>query len=331
MTDRFTAFVIEDANGSTIGRFKSLTFDDLPDHEVLVQVAYTSLNFKDGLSITGKGRIARKLPMIVGSDIAGRVVESRSPDWKPGDQVVVNGWGLSETEWGSYSRYQRVKPEWLTRLPAPFTLEEAAAIGAAGYTAALCVDALERWGIARNTGKKLLVTGAAGGVGSMAVALLAKQGYPVAASTGRLETRGYLERLGAKTVIDRATLMGKRRPLQDELWAGGIDTVGGETLVNALSQTEWGGAIAATGLAGSSDLIGTVFPFILRSVGLIGVDSVMAPASRRVSAWSRLSRDLDKELLASMYAVEPFESVPELAARIMAGRVRGRIVIDLGG
>ncbi|MBB3264635.1 acrylyl-CoA reductase (NADPH) [Azospirillum sp. OGB3] len=329
MAENFTAFVIEDVDGKPKGGFTSLTLADLPDNDVLVEVACSTLNYKDGLAVSGKGRIARKLPMVAGIDLAGTVVESRSPAWKPGDKVVANGWGLSETQWGGYTRFQRLKAEWLTRLPEAFSFEEAMGIGTAGYTAALCVDALERWGAMRPGGKEVLVTGAAGGVGSVAVALLAKRGYPVVASTGRPETHDYLRGLGAAGFIDRAALLEKGAPLQKERWAGGVDSVGGQTLVNALSQTAWGGAIAACGLAGSSDLPGTVLPHILRGVALLGVDSVMAPPDRRDAAWTRLARDLDRSALKTMYEVQPFGALPELATRILAGKIRGRIVVDV--
>ena len=329
MAESFKAFVIEDADGKPKGDFKQLTLADLPDNDVLVEVAYSTVNYKDGLAVSGKGRIARKLPMVAGIDLAGTVVESRSPEWKPGDKVVANGWGMSETQWGGYTRFQRLKPEWLVRLPDVFSLEEAMGIGTAGYTAALCVDALEKWGAIQPGGKEVLVTGAAGGVGSVAVALLAKRGYPVVASTGRPDTHDYLRSLGAGGFIDRAALQGKGAPLQKERWAGGVDSVGGHTLVNALSQTVWGGAIAACGLAGSSDLPGTVLPHILRNVALLGVDSVMAPQDRRNAAWTRLARDLDKDALKAMYEVQPFEALPGLASRILAGGIRGRVVIDV--
>ena len=329
MPENFTAFVIEDVGGKPKGGFTTLTLADLPDNDVLVEVACSTLNYKDGLAVSGKGRIARKLPMVAGIDLAGTVVESRSPAWKPGDKVVANGWGLSETQWGGYTRFQRLKAEWLTRLPDAFSFEEAMGIGTAGYTAALCVDALERWGALRPGGKEVLVTGAAGGVGSVAVALLAKRGYPVVASTGRPETHDYLRGLGATGFIDRAALLEKGAPLQKERWAGGVDSVGGQTLVNALSQTAWGGAIAACGLAGSSDLPGTVLPHILRGVALLGVDSVMAPPDRRDAAWTRLARDLDRNALTTMYEVQPFGALPELATKILAGTIRGRIVIDV--
>ncbi|NUB12384.1 acryloyl-CoA reductase [Azospirillum brasilense] len=329
MAESFKAFVITNVDGKPKGDFTTLTLADLPDNDVLVEVAYSSVNYKDGLAVSGKGKIARKLPMVAGIDLAGTVVESRSPDWNPGDKVVANGWGMSETQWGGYTRFQRMKAEWLTRLPDAFSFEEAMGIGTAGYTAALCVDALERWGTVRPGGKEVLVTGAAGGVGSVAVALLAKRGYPVVASTGRPETHEYLRGLGATGFIDRTALLEKGAPLQKERWAGGVDSVGGQTLVNALSQTAWGGAIAACGLAGSADLPGTVLPHILRSVALLGVDSVMAPQQLRNAAWARLARDMDKNALKTMYDVQPFNALPDLATKILDGQIRGRVVIDV--
>ena len=329
MTQSFTALMIEEADGKPRAGFKEITLADLPDHDVLVEVAYSSLNYKDGLAVSGKGRIARKLPMVAGADLAGTVVESRSPDWKPGDRVVVNGWGMSETEWGGYSRFQRVKPQWLTRLPDTFSLEQAMAIGTAGYTAALCVNALEDWGTIKPGGGEVLVTGAAGGVGSVSISLLARRGYSVVASTGRPETHDYLGSLGATGFIDRNALSEKGGALQKERWSGAIDTVGSVTLVNVLAQTVYGGAVAACGLAGGGDLPGTVMPHILRAVTLIGVDSVMAPHSKRTRAWDTLAESLDTAALASMTSVEPLSRVPELANEILAGRTRGRVVIQI--
>ncbi|MFG1421018.1 MDR family oxidoreductase [Roseixanthobacter liquoris] len=329
MTDTFTALVIEDEAGKPKASFKQLTFSDLPDHDVLVEIAFSTLNYKDGLAVSGKSRIARKPPLVGGIDLAGTVVESRSPEWRTGDKVVVNGWGLSETEWGGYSRFQRVKSQWLVRLPDAFSLQDAMAIGTAGYTAALCVDSLAAWGAIQPGGKEVLVTGAAGGVGSTAISLLAKAGYNVTASTGRPDTHDYLAGLGASAFIDRASLAEKGAPLQKERWAGAVDSVGSTTLVNVIAQTVYGGAVAACGLAGGADLPGTVLPHILRSVALLGVDSVMAPAARRASAWARLARDLDRDKLAAMTRVEPMSRLPELAQEILAGQVRGRIVIDV--
>lgn len=330
-SDTFKAFVIDDVEGKPSGRFKQLTIAELPDNDVLVEVAYSTVNFKDGLAVTGKAKIARKLPMVAGIDLAGTVVQSRSSDWNPGDKVVVNGWGMSETVWGGFSRFARLKPEWLTRLPDVFTLEEAMAIGTAGYTAGLCVEALEDWGTIQKAGKEVLVTGAAGGVGSIAVALLSGRGYAVVASTGRPETHDYLRQLGANSFIERAALIEKGSPLQKERFGGAVDTVGGQTLVNALSQTVYGGAIAACGLASSPELPGSVLPFILRSVTLIGIESANPPRAERNAAWARLARDLDVTKLKSMYEVQPFDALPEVAAKVLANQVRGRVVIDLKG
>lgn len=329
MTQSFTALMIEDVEGKPRAGFKAITLADLPDHDVLVEVAYSSLNYKDGLAVSGKGRIARRLPMVAGADLAGTVVESRSADWKAGDQVLVNGWGLSETEWGGYSRYQRVKPQWLTRLPSGFSAEQAMAIGTAGYTAALCVNALEDWGVIRPGAGEILVTGAAGGVGSVAVALLANRGYVVTAATGRPETHDYLTSLGAKAFVERSALSEKGGALQKERWSGAVDTVGSTTLANVLAQTVYGGAVTACGLAGGIDLPGTVMPHILRSVALLGVDSVMAPHAKRERAWATLSESLDPKSLASITSVEPLSRVPELANEILAGQTRGRVVIRI--
>lgn len=326
----FRAMVIDQVDGKPKAGFRDLTLADLPDNDVLVKVEYSTLNYKDGLSITGKGRIARKFPMVAGADLAGTVVESSSPEWKAGDKVVVNGWGMSETDWGGYSGFQRVKPGWLTRLPDAFTLEQSMAIGTAGYTAALCVNALEDWGVIEKGGREVLVTGAAGGVGSVAVALLASRGYSVTAATGRPETHDYLASLGATGFIDRASLAEKGGPLQKERWGGAVDSVGSTTLANVLSQTIYGGAVAACGLAGGFDLPGTVMPHILRGVTLIGVDSVMAPASKRDRAWALLATSLDKDKLAAMTSVEPMDRLPELAEAIMAGQTRGRVVVKIG-
>lgn len=328
--DTFRAMVIDQVDGKPKAGFRDLTLADLPDNEVLVKVEFSTLNYKDGLSISGRGRIARRYPMVAGADLAGTVVESRSPGWKAGDKVVVNGWGMSETEWGGYSAYQRVKPGWLTRLPDAFTLEQAMAIGTAGYTAALCVLALEDWGTIRKGEGEVLVTGAAGGVGSVAVALLASRGYSVTASTGRPDTHDYLKGLGATQFVDRAVLAEKGGPLQKERWSGAIDSVGSTTLANVLAQTVYGGAVAACGLAGGFDLPGTVMPHILRGVTLIGIDSVMVPAAKRDRAWALLAESLDREKLAAMTTVEPMDKLPELADAIMAGQTRGRVVIKIG-
>ena len=329
MTEPFRALMIVDHEGKPKAEFRELTLAMLPDHEVLVEVGYSTLNYKDGLAVTGKGRIARRLPMVAGLDLAGTVVESRSEAWRAGDKVIVNGWGLSETEWGGYTRFQRVKPQWVTRLPDAFSLEQAMAIGTAGYTAALCVDALEDWGVIAPGGGEVLVTGAAGGVGSTAVSLLAAKGYTVIASTGRPEAHDYLSSLGATGFVDRASLSEKGGALQKERWAGAVDSVGSTTLANVLAQTVYGGAVAACGLAGGMDLPATVAPHILRAVTLIGIDSVMAPPARRARAWATLAAHLDPADLSRIARVEPLSNLPQLAADIVAGRIQGRVVIDV--
>lgn len=327
MAEAFRAVRIEDLEGKQRAVLCDLTLADLPDHDVLVEVAFSSLNYKDGLALSGR-KIARRVPMTAGIDIVGTVVESSSDAWRPGDKVIVNGWGMSETEQGGYTRYQRVKSGWLVRLPEAFDLSQAAAIGTAGYTAALCVDALEDWGVHKSE-RHILVTGAGGGVGSIAIALLAGAGYRVTASTGRPETHSYLEGLGATEFIERAELQEKGAPLQKERWAGAVDSVGSTILANVLSQTEYGGAVAACGLAAGADLPATVLPHILRGVALLGVDSVMAPRAKRERAWARLARDLDPRVLKTITSIEPMSNLPELATKILAGQTRGRVVIDV--
>lgn len=329
MTEHFRALVIDERDGKPAAGFRDLTLADLPDHDVLVEVRFSTLNYKDGLAVSGKGRIARRLPMVAGVDLSGIVVESRNPDWKPGDKIIVNGWGMSETEWGGYTRFQRVKAEWLTRLPDAFTLEESMAIGTAGYTAALAIDALEAWGRIRTDRREILVTGAAGGVGSVAITLLAERGYKVTASTGRPETHDYLSDLGATGFVDRAELAAKGTALQRERWAGAIDSVGSTTLANVLAQTVQSGAVASCGLAGGADLPATVMPHILRGVALIGINSVTAPHAERDRAWAILAESLDRKRLAAMTTVEPLSNLPQLAEDILAGKIRGRVVIDV--
>jgi acrylyl-CoA reductase (NADPH) len=329
VSDTFNAMMIVEGEGKPRAEFRSLSLAELPDYDVLVEVAYSTLNYKDGLAVSGKGRIARRLPMVAGIDLAGTVVESRVPEWKPGDKVVANGFGMSETEWGGYARYARLKSEWLVPLPNAFSLEDAMAIGTAGYTAALCVDALEDWKTIVSRKGDIVVTGAAGGVGSVAVSLLANKGYTVVASTGRPETHDYLRSLGASGFIDRAELSAKGGPLQKERWLGGIDTVGSVTLVNVLAQTIYGGAVTACGLAGGMDLPGSVAPHILRGIALLGVDSVMAPREKRVRAWNTLSEHLDRSVLRSIARTEPMSALPKLAEEIVAGRIQGRVVVDV--
>jgi len=302
---------------------------DLMDGDVTVRVEWSSLNYKDGLALTGKAPVVRRFPMIPGIDLAGMVEASQHADWKPGDRVIVNGWGLGETHLGAYGEKARVKGDWLVPVPAGMTGREAMAIGTAGYTAMLAVLALERHGVTSERGP-VVVTGAAGGVGSVAIALLAKLGYHVVASTGRMGEADYLKRLGASEVIDRAELSGKVRPLAKERWIGGIDSVGSSTLANILSMTRYGGAVAACGLAGGLDLPASVAPFILRAVSLLGIDSVMCPQSVRREAWKRLASDLDRGKLQALTREISLVEVLEAGRSIVDGQVRGRIVVKIG-
>jgi acrylyl-CoA reductase (NADPH) len=302
---------------------------DLMDGDVTVRVEWSSLNYKDGLALTGKAPVVRRFPMIPGIDFAGMVEASDHPDWKPGDRVILNGWGTGETHLGAYAEKARVKGDWLVPMPPGMTGREAMAIGTAGYTAMLAALALERHGVTPEGGP-VVVTGAAGGVGSVAVALLAKLGYQVTASTGRPDEADYLKRLGATEVIDRAELAGKVRPLAKERWAGGIDAVGSTTLANVLSMTNYGGAVAACGLAAGMDLPTFVAPFILRAVSLLGIDSVMCPPSVRREAWKRLASDLDRGKLQSMTREIDLVEVVEAGRAIVESRVRGRIVVKIG-
>lgn len=321
----FRAIVASEPGPATL---VELTDADLGDGDVTVLVAYSSLNYKDGLAVTGKGKIMRSHPMVAGIDLAGVVESSDSPDWKPGDEVVVTGWGLSESHAGGYTQRQRVRSEWLTARPEGLTLQQTMAVGTAGLTAMLCVLAIEGAGVGPSDDGEVVVTGAGGGVGSVAVAVLAKLGHSVAASTGRAETHDYLRSLGASSIVDRAQLAEAGRSLDKERWLGGVDTVGSQTLATVLAQTRYRGAVAACGLVGGTDLPTTVLPFILRNVALLGVDSVSCPAPIRDRAWRRLGTDLPTELLDAMTTVEPMTSVPDLAERILAGQIRGRVVID---
>ena len=314
-------------------RAELVEMDDarLPDpasRTVTVDVSYSTLNFKDALAITGRGAVVRSWPLVPGIDLAGRVAERRDPAWQVGDEVVVTGWGLGENHWGGLTQRQRVQADWLLKIPAPFTARSAMIIGTAGFTAALCVQALQRHGLQPGDGE-LLVTGAAGGVGSIAVALLGALGYRVVASTGRPQQADYLRGLGAARIIDRAELSAPGKPLQKETWAGVVDTVGSHTLANACAATRFNGAVAACGLAQGLDLPATVMPFILRAVTLAGVDSVMAPRALREQAWARLASDLDPALLETMVEEVPLEGAIAAAARLMAGQVRGRVVVRL--
>jgi len=302
---------------------------DLMDGDVTVRVEWSTVNYKDGLALSGKAPVVRRFPMIPGIDLAGTVEASASPAWKPGDQVILNGFGLGETHLGAYAQKARVKGEWLVPLPPGMSGRDAMAIGTAGYTAMLSVMALEHQGLAPDRGP-VVVTGAAGGVGSVAIALLAKLGFHVIASTGRPQEAPYLTGLGAAEVIDRAELAGAPRPLAKERWAGGIDTVGSTTLANVLSMTKYGGAVAACGLAGGMDLPTSVAPFILRGVSLLGIDSVMCPLKTRREAWNRLASGLDRGKLATMTTEVGLGQAPDLGSAIVEGRVRGRIVVKIG-
>ncbi|WP_286958378.1 MULTISPECIES: MDR family oxidoreductase [Arsenicicoccus] len=322
---RWPAYVIREPGPAAL---VELTEADLPPGDVTVEISHSSLNFKDGLAVTGKGRIARRLPMVCGIDLAGTVAASDSPDWSVGDDVIVTGHGLSETEQGAYTARQRVQSGWLVRRPETLTAEQAMGIGTAGLTAMMCILRLEEAGVVPGGGP-VVVTGAGGGVGSVAVAILAKLGYEVEAVTGRSETHDYLSALGAAAIVDRAQLAEPGKPLQAERWAAAVDTVAGVTLANVLSQIRYGGSVAACGLASGNDLPTTILPFILRGVNLLGVDSVMAPMPVRIEAWRRLGTDLPAPALAEISRVEPFSAVPALAEDILAGRIRGRVVIDI--
>jgi acrylyl-CoA reductase (NADPH) len=299
------------------------------DGDVTVRVDYSTVNYKDGLAVTGKAPVVRRFPMIAGVDFAGTVEASSHAAWKPGDKVILNGWGLGETHLGAYAQKARVKGDWLVRLPPGISTRDAMAIGTAGYTAMLAVMALERAGLDPSRGP-IVVTGAAGGVGSVAVALLGKLGYSVIASTGRPDEAAYLKGLGAAEVIERKELTGPPRPLGKERWAGGIDVVGSTTLANVLSMTRYGGAVAACGLAGGMDLPGSVAPFILRGVWLLGIDSVMCPLPIRQEAWLRLAADLDRAKIAAMTDEIGLNDVIAAGKRIVEGKVRGRIVVKIG-
>jgi acrylyl-CoA reductase (NADPH) len=324
----FKAIVIDKAES---GQTVALTdFDEanLMDGDVTVRVEWSTLNYKDGLAITGKAPVVRRFPMIPGVDLAGTVEASTHPNWKPGDKVICNGWGLGETHLGAYAQKARLKGDWLVPLPASMRTRDAMAIGTAGYTAMMAVIALERHGVMPDSGP-VIVTGAAGGVGSVAIAILAKLGYRVTASTGRMQESDYLKSLGAAEIIDRKELSGPAKPLTKERWAGGLDAVGSHTLANILSMTRYHGAVAACGLAGGMDLPASVAPFILRGVSLLGIDSVMCPIARRLEAWRRLETDLDRGKLAAMTSEAGLADVISLGERIVAGQVRGRIVVKI--
>jgi len=324
----FKALLLEkDALGFR-AELTSLQESRLPAADVLVQPTFSTLNYKDALALTNRAPVVRQWPMVPGIDGAGTVLESSHPDWHAGDAFVHNGWGVGENHWGCLAERARLKGEWLVRLPAAFTARQAMAIGTAGYTAMLCVMALERHGTQPGDGE-VLVTGATGGVGSVAIALLAGLGYRVVAASGKLAEADYLTGLGAAAVIDRSEFAAAGKPLQKERWAAVVDAVGSHTLVNALAQTRYGGVVAACGLAQGADLPGTVMPFILRNVTLAGIDSVMAPRALRQQAWDRLARDLDPMRLDAIAEEVPLESAVASAQALLDGRVRGRIVVRI--
>jgi acrylyl-CoA reductase (NADPH) len=325
----FKAIVVEKSEGGQKVGLADFDEANLMDGDVTVRVEWSTVNYKDGLALTGKAPVVRRFPMIPGIDFAGTVESSSHPQWKPGDRVILNGWGAGETHLGGYAEKARVKGDWLVPLPARNSARGAMAIGTAGYTAMLAVMALERHGVTPRQGA-VIVTGAAGGVGSVAVSLLAKLGFAVIASTGRPAEADYLKSLGAHEIIERKELAGASRLLGPERWAGGIDTVGSTTLASVLSMTRYGGAIAACGLAGGMDLPTTVAPFILRGVSLIGIDSVMCPLERRREAWKRLASDIDAGKLAAMTSEIDLAGVMEAGRRIVEGGVRGRIVVKIG-
>ena len=324
----FKAILIEKDDAGYRAGVTELADDRLSEGDVTVRVEYSTLNYKDGLAITGKGPVVRSFPMVPGIDLAGTVEVSSHAGYKPGDQVVLNGWGVGETHWGGLGQKARVKGDWLVPLQAPFTPAQAMAIGTAGYTAMLCVLALEKNGITPEKGE-VLVTGAAGGVGSVAVAVLAKLGYCVAASTGRPQEADYLKSLGAAEIIDRNTLSAPGKPLAKERWAAAVDSVGSHTLANICAHMRYGGVVAACGLAQGMDFPATVAPFILRGVTLAGVDSVYRPRDQRIQAWQRLASDLDVSKLEAITTTIGLGQVVETASQLLAGQVRGRVVVDV--
>ncbi|MDD2668719.1 MDR family oxidoreductase [Zoogloea sp.] len=324
----FKAILIEKDNAGYRAGLTEMDDARLPDGDVTVRVAYSSLNYKDGLAITGKGPVVRSFPMVPGIDLVGTVEASSHAAYQAGDTVVLNGWGVGEVHWGGLAQRARLKGDWLVPLPAAFTPRQAMAIGTAGYTAMLCVLALERHGVTPDKGE-ILVTGAAGGVGSVALALLARLGYTVVASTGRAAEADYLKSLGAAEIIDRNLLSVPGKPLARERWAGAVDTVGSHTLANVCAAMKYRGVVAACGLAQGADLPATVMPFILRGVTLAGVDSVYCPRPDRLEAWQRLARDLDPAVLESLTTEIGLGEAVAVATELMAGQVRGRVVVDV--
>ncbi|HSN92852.1 MAG TPA: MDR family oxidoreductase [Anaeromyxobacteraceae bacterium] len=324
----FRAILVEKQDGKQTARVADLAPEALPEGDVTVRVAFSTLNYKDALAITGRAPVIRSFPMVPGIDLAGTVTASAGPRWKAGDRVVLNGWGVGEAHFGGLAQQARVKGDWLVAIPAAFTERQAMAVGTAGYTAALCVLALERHGVRPGDGE-VLVTGATGGVGSVAVALLSRRGHRVAAATGKAREADYLRALGAAAIVDRAELSSPGKPLGKERWSGVVDTVGSHTLANACATTRYGGTVAACGNASGMDLPASVAPFILRGVTLHGIDSVRAPMPRREEAWALLARDLEPAKLESMVREIPLAAAIPACEEILAGTVRGRIVVDV--
>jgi acrylyl-CoA reductase (NADPH) len=325
----FKALLLEEKDGKVSSRITELAEDKLPAGDVTVGVEYSTLNYKDGLILGGLGRLVRNYPHVPGVDFAGRVLESSHPKWKAGDAVALTGWRVGETQWGGYGQKARVKGDWLVALPMGMTARQAMAIGTAGFTSMLAVMALEEHGVGPASGE-VLVTGAAGGLGSVAVSILARLGYKVAASTGRAETHEYLKKLGAAAIVERSAIEKlPAKPLESERWAGCIDSVGGSTLANAMASMKYHGAIASCGLAGGTKLETTVIPFLLRGISVLGIDSVMCPLARREKAWARLARDLPMDQLESMIVPAKLGDLAKLGSEILAGKVRGRVVVDV--
>lgn len=324
----FKGILIEKDESGYRANVKDIDDAQLPDGNVTVRVGFSTLNYKDGLAITGKGPVVRKFPMVPGIDLAGVVEESAHPDYKAGDAVVLNGWGVGEGHWGGLAQKARLNGDWLVPLPARFTPQQAMSIGTAGYTAMLCVLALERHGVKPGDGE-IVVTGAAGGVGSVAIAVLTKLGYSVVAVTGRPDDADYLKQLGAVEILDRSQFSAPGKPLSKERWAGAVDVVGSHTLANICASTRYRGVVTACGLAGGMDFPSTVAPFILRGVTLAGVDSVMCPRADRLIAWQRLGTDLDIDKLGAISRVVGLDEAIPLAHQLLAGSVRGRVVVDV--
>ena len=325
----FRGLVLREEDGQVVPRIEAVDEALLPPGEVTVRIECSTLNYKDGMILQGLGRLVRTYPHIPGVDFAGTVEHSESPEFKPGDPVILTGWRVGEAQWGGYAEKARVNASYLVRRPDGLSAHQAMAIGTAGFTAMLAVIGLERHGLRPDAGD-ILVTGAAGGVGSVAISLLSRLGYRVVASTGRPELRGYLTELGAADLIDRASLADKpSRPLDRERWAGAVDAVGGATLATILTQLKYRASVAACGLAGGSDLPATVIPFLLRGVNLLGIDSVMCPREERIEAWQRLARDLPFDRLERMTETVPLSSLPDLAPKILKGEIRGRIVVEV--